>query len=240
MAWAWFACCILISTTVEATTGFGSIVIALSLGALALPVAAMLPVLVPLNLFMTSRLVWKYRQQVDRSLLLQRILPLMAVGTVAGYVLRPQLNEQFLRLLLALLIIWFSLRELARLLRGQPGRAHPRWRARLLTLGAGISHGLFASGGPLLVYSLAGSPLNKGQLRATLVTVWLALNLGLTLAFALDGSLVPALPRVAAFLPVVLGGYLLGEFFHRRLDEQRFRLLIFSLLLLVGIALGLR
>ena len=45
----------------------------------------------------------------------------------------------------------------------------PMWLSRLLSLGAGISHGLFASGGPLLVFALAGTHLDKARLRATLV-----------------------------------------------------------------------
>ena len=48
---------ILLAYTLEAITGFGSIVIALSLGALLLPIEQLLPVLVPLNICMTGYLV---------------------------------------------------------------------------------------------------------------------------------------------------------------------------------------
>src|SRR5699024_7224088 len=69
LPWIWLGACILISSTVEAVTGFGSIVIALSLGALLLPIASMLPVLVPLNIFMTGTIAWKNRRHIDRALL---------------------------------------------------------------------------------------------------------------------------------------------------------------------------
>src|SRR5690606_890364 len=50
---------ILFAYTVEAVTGFGSIVIALSLGALLMPVPQLLPILVPLNILMTGWLTFR-------------------------------------------------------------------------------------------------------------------------------------------------------------------------------------
>lgn len=238
--WLWLGVCILASSTIEAITGFGSIVIALSLGALLLPISAMLPVLVPLNIFMTGTIAWKNRRHIDKALLLKLVLPLMAAGTLAGYFLRPWLGESVLKTLLGALIVWFALRELWRLYRHVASRRHPAALSRALTFAAGITHGLFASGGPLLVYALAGTKLDKGGLRATLVTVWFSLNAGLTVAFALDGTLFPALPWVAVYLPVLGAGYLLGEFLHHRLDERRFRQLVYVLLVVTGVALILR
>jgi uncharacterized membrane protein YfcA len=240
LPWIWLGVCILVSSTVEAITGFGSIVIALSLGALLLPIASMLPVLVPLNIFMTGTIAWKNRHHIDKAFLLKLVLPLMAAGTIAGYVLRPWLGETLLKTLLGALIVWFASRELWRLIRHVPSHPHPPWLSRVLTFTAGITHGLFASGGPLLVYAMAGKHLNKGGLRATLVTVWFSLNLGLTVAFLLDGTLVPALPRVAAYLPVLATGYFLGEFLHHRLDERRFRQVVYVMLIVTGAALILR
>jgi len=240
LPWLWLGACILLSSTIEAVTGFGSIVIALSLGALLLPIASMLPVLVPLNIFMTGTIAWKNRHHIDKALLLKLILPLMAAGTLAGYLLRPWLGESLLKTLLGVLIIWFAAREFWRLLRNVTTPPHPPWLSRSLTFAAGITHGLFASGGPLLVYAMAGRQLHKGSMRASLVTVWFSLNVGLTVAFALDGTLIPALPQVAAYLPVLATGYFLGEFLHHRLDEHRFRQVVYVLLIVTGAALILR
>lgn len=240
LPWIWLGLCILLSSTIESITGFGSIVIALSLGALLLPITSMLPVLVPLNIFMTGTIAWKNRHHIDQALLLKLVLPLMAAGTLAGYFLRPWLGESLLRTLLGALIIWFAARELWRLIKHVPSHRHPPWLSRILTFAAGITHGLFASGGPLLVYAMAGKHLDKGGLRATLVTVWFSLNLGLTVAFLLDGTLIPALPRVASYLPVLAAGYLLGEFLHHRLDERRFRQVVYTMLIATGMALMVR
>lgn len=88
---------ILLAYTLEAVTGFGSVVIALSLGALLLPIDQLLPILVPLNICMTGYLVHRHRQQIDRRLLLGTLLPGMLIGTLLGYWLLPYLDTQALK-----------------------------------------------------------------------------------------------------------------------------------------------
>ncbi|WP_121257503.1 sulfite exporter TauE/SafE family protein [Nocardioides ferulae] len=235
--WLWVAGFVLVAYTVEAVTGFGSIVIAVSLGALVLPVADLLPVLVPLNVLMTSFLVTRHRRHVDRPTLVRRILPLMLAGMLVGYLAAPHLPAGSLRMVLGALVLWFALRELGRWLRRVEPRRHGPWLTRSLIVGAGVSHGLVASGGPLLVAGLAGTTLGKAALRATLLTVWLLLNTTLTVLFALAGSLLPALPRVLALTPVLVVGLVAGEVLHRRLDEQVFRRVVHLLLAGTGVAL---
>lgn len=234
MEYIWLlALFILFAYTVEAVTGFGSIVIALSLGALLMPVPQLLPILVPLNILMTGWLTFRLRRQIDRSLLFRRILPLMLAGTVLGYVLLPWLSEQWLKPLFGLLIVWFAGRELWRLRHNRPVQHRP-WLTPPLMLAAGVSHGLFASGGPLLVYALAGTSLDKARFRATLISVWFLLNSALTVAFLLDGRLLPALPTVAWLALLLPVGVWLGERLHRQVDELLFRKAVYGLLLITG------
>ena len=58
-AWLWLGLFILFAYTLEAITGFGSTLVALSLGALLLPIHDLLPVLVPLNILMSGVLAWR-------------------------------------------------------------------------------------------------------------------------------------------------------------------------------------
>ena len=67
-------------------------------------------------------------------------------------------------------------------------------------------------------------------MRATLLVVWLILNGCLSVLFLLDGTLFPSLPCLVVYLPLLVIGVLLGEYLHHRLDEQRFRRLIYGLL----------
>lgn len=232
--WILLAIFVFVAYSIEAITGFGSIVIALSLGALLLPIEAMLPVLVPLNICMTGYLLARHHQHIHWPTLLKLILPLMVSGTLAGYLLRPWLGDQLLQLLFGALVVWFAGRELLRAYRGLSSRRHGALWTRGWMLGAGITHGLYASGGPLLVYALTGTQLDKAAFRATLITVWFSLNSLLTVVFAIDGSLYPALPKVAAIAPVLVAGVIVGEYLHHRVDEQRFRNVVYALLLFTG------
>tara|TARA_R100001440_G_scaffold24211_10_gene39513 strand:- start:107503 stop:108246 length:744 start_codon:yes stop_codon:yes gene_type:complete len=234
LPWLLLALFIFLAFTTEATTGFGSIVIALSLGALLFPIPELLPILVPLNIVMTSVLSWRHRHAIHWPTLCRMILPLMVVGTLAGYGLRPWLGDQLLKTAFGLLVLWFSSRELWRLWKGITVKPHGKVWSQFWMLMAGMTHGLFASGGPLLVYALSGLALDKQQFRATLILVWLSLNGLLTLVFLLDGSLLPAAPHIAVMIPVVIAAMMLGEWLHRRVNEARFRQAVFVVLWMTG------
>lgn len=238
--WVWLGVFILLSYTVEAITGFGSLVIALSLGALMLPINQMMPVVVPLNVLMTGYLVWRNRRHIYWPVLLKLILPLMLLGTLAGYGLRPWLGDSLLKLLFGALVLWFASRELWRMYRNIQVVPHTLMLSRVLTFGAGITHGLFASGGPLLVYSLGGIDLDKSRMRATLLVVWFTLNGCLSVLFLFDGTLIPSLSRTVFYLPLLIVGVVLGEYLHHRLNEQRFRQLIYGLLVITGALLMIK
>ena len=233
----WLGACIFLAWTVEAMSGFGSIVIALSLGALLLPLETMLPVLVTLNVITSAWLAWRHRRCVDRGLLLRRILPAMLAGTLAGVAFRDVLPGTVLKVGFALLMLWFAGRELWARHRRAPLPPHTPGMTRGLILAAGVTHGLFASGGPLLVYALAGTGMDKARFRATLIAVWLLLNGVLCAIFLQQGKVAARLPAIAAYLPVLAASVWLGSRLHHRFDEEKFRTAVFWLIAAVALAL---
>ncbi|MCA2978784.1 MAG: sulfite exporter TauE/SafE family protein, partial [Myxococcaceae bacterium] len=70
---------VLVSFLVEAVAGFGSMVVALTVGALFAPVDALLGVLVPVNLVLSLYLVGRGWRHVDWRFLWRRVVPLMTV-----------------------------------------------------------------------------------------------------------------------------------------------------------------
>lgn len=234
LIWLALGAFILLAYTLEAVTGFGSIIIALSLGALLLPIEQILPVLVPLNICMTGYMTLRYRKLIDRDLLIGMILPGMAAGTVIGYLVLPWLDAGRAKQIFGVFVLLFAARELWRMRHVTTVVERPLWANRLITLAAGVTHGLFASGGPLLVHALAGTTLDKSRLRATLISVWFSMNSLLTVIFLVDGRLLPALPQILSYAPLLLIGILLGEYLHKRVQEQHFRVAIYGLLLTTG------
>lgn len=239
--WILFGIFVLLSYTTETITGFGSIVIAISLGAFFLPIPEMLPVVVPINILNSTYLSIKHRHNIHWPTLLRLILPAMTLGTLVGHFLKPYVGDVLLKSAFGALVFWFSSRELLRLFGTGEVRGEPR--PTPVTLGwmgaAGITHGLYASGGPLLVYALTGQPLKKDAMRATLIVVWISLNGLLTVLYLFQGTLVPALPRIAMFIPVALLGMVIGEVLHSRINELQFRKALFTVLTLTGLALAI-
>lgn len=231
---------ILLGFTLEAITGFGGTVVALALGALLLPLPVLVPILVPLSLAMGVALVWRHRGHMDRRLLLQLVLPAMGVGTALGYFARSWVDAALLRQVFGVLVIWCAVRALWLLARTGSPRLRPRWQTQAITLLAGVTHGLYASGGPLLVYALSGVALDKARFRMTLITVWLVLDGALSVAFVLDGQMHAAIVPVLAFLPVVALGAWVGEWLHTRVSERHFQTLTAVLLLVTGTLLATR
>lgn len=234
MAWVWLGSAIFLAYGIEAMTGFGSIVLALSMGALVFDLQTLVPMMVTLNILMTAPLTFRHRQHIQWPLLLQRVLPLMLAGTAVGIYLTPLVPAAWSKLLFALLIIWFAARAV---LQKQPPQMIPL-RRDLTIAGAGVTHGLFASGGPMLVYAIARLGLNKAQFRATLLTVWLTLNSGMTLWFFSNGALAQQAHNILLMVPCVIAGALLGNALHHKINEAHFLRVVFALLLIVGFLLA--
>jgi uncharacterized membrane protein YfcA len=224
---------------VEATTGFGSTVITLTLAVHLFPLDVLLPTLVPLGLVLSTTIVSRQHAHVDRALLLRRVLPLMGLGVAAGLAVFEVASNEALRRVFGAFVVWVAATELWRLRGGAAtGGSRPLrpWVEQAALLGAGVIHGIFASGGPLLVWTLGRQGLEKRAFRATLSSIWLALGVVLTAAYAVSGRLTGgALVATAALVPVLAVAVPLGEWAHVRLDETRFRRIVFVLLLGAGL-----
>jgi uncharacterized membrane protein YfcA len=96
---------------------------------------------------------------------------------------------------------------------------------------------MFSTGGPLLVWALGRSLTGKRAFRATLACVWLVLGSTLTLSYALNDRLdAHTLRATAALVPVLGVAVGVGEWAHHRLDEDRFRWVVYLLLLVAGLS----
>ena len=224
---------VFIAFTVEAMTGFGSIVIALSIGALVMDIPVLVQWLVPLNIMMTGPLVYRYRAYISYHLLLKQILPFMGLGTLVGVMLVSYLPTLYAEGIFALILCWFALRSLAHL----EAPAHHATVRQALIFSAGVTHGLFASGGPLLVYACARSALDKAVFRATLLTVWFSLNTFLTVWFIFNSNLASQIEHIAFLVPCVAIGAWLGNVLHHKVNQAHFTRIVFITLLVVGILL---
>lgn len=238
---------VFLASTTEALAGFGGVVIALTLGALLYPIKALLPLLVVLNLGVTAYIVWRHGRHADKNLLLRQIVPGMLVGGAVGLALFRFAHGPLLKHAYGAFIFLFAARELyrARVLArsgaGSPATGGPTgWKGGIWILLAGVVHGIYASGGPLLVYAVGRRGLEKTTFRSTLCVLWFASSIALAGAYAATGTLKTAqLPFIAALIPIVILAVIVGEWAHRRIDEARFRLAIYTVLMFAGGSIAL-
>lgn len=235
----WVGAVVALASTVQTAIGFGATLIVVTLGALRVPIAQLLPVLVPLSCLATASIVVTDRAHVDWRLLLGRILPLMAPGCVLGALVADRLAADAARQAYGVLVVVLAATSLWTLRRARADAAAPAsGRGAPWIALAGLVHGLYATGGPLLVHAVDRLALSPRAFRGTLAGVWLALNLGLTASFAAQGRVDAGTATCsAALLPALGVGLALGQRVHAGLDARTLRTLVLGLLLVAGAAL---
>ena len=237
----WLAVIVLISYTTQAMSGFGSTILALTLGVHLYPIDVLLPVLVPLDMIVNMYIVARHHRHISRPYLFRSILPAMGIGVLAGIIAFHYIEGDLLKKLFGVLVILLSTRELFRLRRNRQEKiVLSDLKAAGLIFSAGVVHGIYASGGPLLIYALSRLNLTKSVFRSTLGAVWFFFSVMLTASYLIGGKFTAqSLKFVLILLPMILLGILLGERLHHRVDEYRFKIFVFGVLLLAGLSICL-
>ena len=231
----------LCSAAVQTITGFGNMIVALALGAHFFEVTELVDIFVPLGLAQTSYVLIADRRFIPWKKLFSQVIPVMGAGTATGFWLQTKISPDGLRGFLGALVVALSLKELYVWYRDSEletkRTAHPATLGMAL-FGAGIMHGMMATGGPLLVYAMSRLDVGKRAFRGGLCAVFWLLNVGLVTKFFQVGRLQPSdLREIVMILPALLLGITIGEYVHRTMDKRRFQLVIFVMLLVAGVTL---
>lgn len=112
------------------------------------------------------------------------------------------------------------------------------WYLYVLLFLGGIVHGMFSSGGLLVVLYASKKLPKKGEFRATLCFLWGTLNTVLMAGyyFLPDKNLVQTSLKTTGFmLPFLVAGIIAGELLHTKVSQRIFMLIVFIMLLVTGI-----
>jgi uncharacterized membrane protein YfcA len=227
----------LLAFTTEGAIGFGGTVIAACLGAQLVPLDELLPAFVPLNLAMSAWLVTSGRDAIAWRVLLRTIAVPVACGAAVGLALFHIPAKQALAAAFGGFVALLAVLQLVRPAAGSLGRS---WRTGFLAAG-GIAHGLFGTGGPMIVYVTRRELADKRAFRATLAVLWLVLNVALLVNFLALGLYHRGTAELAGLIGLaLLPGLWIGERLHRRLNAAHFERVVWVLLLVAGLALAIR
>ncbi len=235
----WLALIVLISYSIQAMSGFGSTILALTLGVHLYPIGVLLPVLVSLDLLVNLYIVTRHHQHINQSLLYRTIIPAMGIGLLAGLVAFHFIQGAVLEKIFGFLVIVLSIRELYRLFRRKQDQGVlSSLKSAAYITAAGFIHGIYASGGPLLIYVVGKLNLSKSVFRSTLGAVWFIFSIILTVFYIITGKMTAdSIKLLIILLPVIVIGIMLGEWLHHQIDEYRFKIFIFAVLLFAGLSI---
>lgn len=104
---------------------------------------------------------------------------LNALGLLSGFALRSVLagRERVMYIMLGAVVILTAVSGIYKtFLKKGGGHSHGKAVSAVLLIAAGVTHGLFVCGGPLLVSYMTGKVGDKQEFRTTLSACWIVLN----------------------------------------------------------------
>lgn len=228
-----FILLVFFSNIIQTLTGFAGTMLAMPGAMLLIGVENAKVVLNVMGLAASLYIGLKNWRSVNKKEL-AKITVLMFMGLLLGIQLFRILQTKMLLTFYGVLIVAIALKNLFVQKKMQTNEL-------LLTgilLTAGVIHGMFISGGALLVVYAAWRFKEKAEFRATLAFVWVFLN-GYLLLMHLSEGLVGKETLVltgVSLVPLAFAIYL-GNMLHHRIHQKTFMKITYVLLLASGIML---
>ena len=238
---------ILLSNIIQGITGFAGTILAMPFSIQLVGMDTAVPVLNVLGLLSGIYVFAGNRKNVDKGVLLQG-LKVMGVGVLLGLVTRHFLSgkPRLLYFILGAIVLGISVHGLFSKLKSSGIMASAKAGAKkehdflmfLLLFAAGIVHGMFVCGGPLLIGYLTKKLPEKAAFRATISTTWIFLNGLILISQIIQGMWsVELLKTTAVSLPFLFGGMFTGGLLYKRMSQSFFVVLTYILLFIAGLSL---
>ncbi|CCO22483.1 sulfite exporter TauE/SafE family protein [Maridesulfovibrio hydrothermalis] len=218
----------------QGLTGFGCALIAMPLLSYIIDIKIAVPVCTLCGVFINLNMAHKLRANIDRK----KIMPLIigsVPGSIFGTIALKEINSDYIRLFLGVLIAGFSTYSL--LTKPAKYNISSKWGYFSGFLTGAISASVSAGGPPTIIYSSL-SGWSKDDFKATLASFFLVAGV-----MAAIGHLISGLTTVYAFqlfmaslLPIVLGIYL-GTKLSSKVSEELYKRIVMILLVFMGIML---
>ena len=254
-----FCLVILCANVIQGITGFAGTILAMPASLhlvgmdVAVPVLNVLGLLSGIYVFLEKRKHVLWRE-------VAYIVCVMGISILGGVLIKSALagHAKVLYVTLGIIVIALAVKGLVGLFlekkRGekgadadpevgqQDGDNHRRTlKDRILVISAGVVHGMFVCGGPLLIGYLTGRVRKKEEFRATISTVWIFLNGLLLGTHLLQGVWNMKLLKIQLItVPFLLLGMWIGSLLARRMKQRTFMILTYVLLLVSGLSLFLK
>lgn len=230
--------------TVEGIAGFGATVLALPFVTMLIGVEKAVPMLsslsVLLSLFIVSR-SWRNIDLREYGFILLHV----GLGVPAGLLMMDHLPKEWLIGILVCFMFFTGIRGVVSVAapEKQFGRADGNNKSvlfRFILFVGGIIQGAFSSGGPVVVMYASRAIPEKSRFRAVLSTLWLTTNSVMITKWTISGKVwTPQMGKlILCTLPFIVTGMILGDYLHHRVEQRKFSIMVYSVLIAAAFMLG--
>lgn len=233
MKTAIFLIIILLTNIIQGITGFAGTVLAMPFAILLLGIDVAKPVLNITTLIACTLIVFEsYKNIVWKECL--KMIGVMFIGVFIGEYIYRLFSVDILLTIYAVFIIFIALKGIF------IKRTYELSETLLIgiIILAGIIHGMFLSGGPLLIIYAVKKLQDKATFRATLAPVWIVLNSYLLIKQFMSGLIVTEVITLSLWaIPVLIIAIIIGKKLYEHMSQKFFLMLSYVLLLISGISL---
>ncbi|MBE6356107.1 MAG: sulfite exporter TauE/SafE family protein [Lentisphaerae bacterium] len=225
----------------EGIAGFGGSVMALPFLDLTIGLKTAIQILCILGLAMALYVVCRFWSAIRWKEFFYIAL-WAGIGMPVGMILFDRLPAQHLCILLGLFMLGTGIHGNYRIFHPAANTQNSRdlrrsWLMRILLFCGGIIQGAFGSGGPFIVIYAAKALPDKTLFRVTLSLFWLVANICRLTAWSVQKTVwnMQNFKLLAVIFPVMLAGFMVGDYLHRKVSERHFRIGVYILLAVSGI-----
>lgn len=237
MDWVLLSLVTFLSALIQSATGFGFGLIAVPVFLLILNSTDAIH-MVMIIIFCLSLLDWFKLRGIASRALLTRISVGMLAGLPFGLYIFYRFDLAILKLLIALVIIFFSVQNLVRLYTHRTRTTHSS-QSTPISLLVGYVSGMMSSSmampGPVVMMYLVNSGLEKTVIRATILTYFIFAYAG---AIMLQGTITGISTSTWGFslslVPLGLLGVLAGHWLAHKINQRVFKMVVLTTLLLTA------
>lgn len=226
-----FLLVILLTNGIQVITGFGGTLLAMpiSIGLIGLDESK---VIINLITLLTCIFIATKNRKHIKFEVLKKVIIYMGIGMILGIFICRVINIKILLHIYGVIIILIGIKNLffkkEIILKDN--------FINIILMLAGVIHGVFISGGSLLVIYMAYKLKNKEEFRATMSSIWIILNLLMLISQTCLGIVNKQLIviTIIGLVPAVLG-IIIGVQISKKLSKEVFMKLTYLLLLISGV-----
>lgn len=224
-----------VANVIQAITGFAGTLLAMPVSMLLLGVNKAKVILNIMGFLSCLCIALKERKYIRYSIL-GKIILFMGIGMAVGVLLFENISLDFLLLLYGILIIAIACKNIF-----GSRKKKKVVKKSLMTvslLAAGVIHGMFVSGGALLVIYATSVLKEKKTFRATIAAVWVILNGGLMVSDYIHNCITGEVIKiiVLGIVPLFVA-IAIGNKIHDQINQKIFLTITYILLLISGLSI---